>query len=107
MVGTTEAVVMIVCSFVICLCFFCAVYICISQTVKFIKSAATSPPIRVEEECCYICVDRAADAANDRGTCGHGKMMCATCFETVKNGVDPRCPLCRAKMMTCAQTVNE
>ena len=109
---------MIVCSFVICLCFCCTVSICLARTVIFIKSAVTPPqrapqsaPVsRGEEECCYVCVDRAADAANDRPCgrpCGHGKMMCGECFETVKNGADPRCPLCRAKLMTCAQNVNE
>jgi hypothetical protein len=102
MVGTTQAVIMIFSSFVSCLCLCCAVYICIAKTVKFIKSAAP----RVEGECCYICIDRAADAANE-DPCGHGKMMCGACFETVKNGDDPRCPICRAKLLTCVQIVSE
>ena len=108
MVGTGEGVVLILCSFVICLCFICTVSICLARTLVSIKSAFNQRASRgaVEGECCYICVDRVADTSNE-DQCGHGKMMCGACFETIKHGTDPRCPLCRATLMTCVQIVSE
>jgi hypothetical protein len=130
MVEVGEGIIMALCSVITCFCLLLMVLACIGRAFSLIEifmnssnnsSVAAEPssppsPVAAEpsllasehvlEECCYICVDRAADAAND-DQCGHGKMLCRPCFETIKRGVYPRCPLCRAKLMNCVQIASE
>jgi hypothetical protein len=133
MVEVGEGIVMALCSIVVCICILTTVPDCVVLAFSLVKIFMTLPddssvaaepssvaaepsPVAAEpsllasehllEECCYICVDRAADAAND-DQCGHGKMMCRPCFETIKQGAYPRCPLCRAKLMMCVQIASE